>query len=60
MKDQFAAILFNTATKEELYWSKIDEDKDNFYLLGYKTNKYGEISNVKVLPKFIWKVKKHA
>jgi hypothetical protein len=51
------AILLNLATNEELYWHNIDEDDDNWYLLGYKTVKYGDVSTVKTLPKFLWQLK---
>ena len=51
------AILLNLATNEKLYWHNIDEDDDNWYLLGYKTVKYGDVSTVKTLPKFLWQLK---
>lgn len=51
------AILFNKATKEELYWDEIDEDKHNYILVNYKINKYGEKKNKVFLPKFIWSIK---
>lgn len=51
------AILFNIATNENLYWDNIDEDDRNWYLLGYRTVKYGDVSTVKTLPKVIWELK---
>lgn len=51
------AILKNQATQENLFWDNIDEDERNFYLLGYRTEKYGDVSTVKTLPKFIWILK---
>ena len=51
------AIIYNVATKEELYWDNIDEDKHNWYLLNYRTEKYGDVSTIKKLPKFLWEIK---
>jgi hypothetical protein len=51
------AILHNLATKEDLFWDNIDQDDRNWYLLGYRTVKYGDVSTVKTLPKFIWELK---
>ncbi len=51
------AILHNLATNEDKYWDNIDEDEVNWYLLGYRTEKYGDVSTVRTLPKFLWQLK---
>ena len=57
MREIWEGILYNRATLESLYWREISEDEDNYYLHNYIIVKYGERSDIRTLPKFIWDLK---
>lgn len=50
----YKATLHNRATQDNFTWDNVTDDDCNFYCHGYKIEKYGHVTNVLTLPKFLW------